>query len=124
MQNELNLIQIVSILIILVLILIKIAPKVIDLVREKRADNQFLPYAFFKVENVSMKMFTKHSEGLIKFQQYFNKLGLYLFLLELDKRIRYDTDGAENLQSVLEDVKKFEKEGRLGIDDECADEES
>lgn len=123
MQSRVNLIQIVSILIILVLILVKIAPKVIDLVRKKKAD-QFLPYVFFKVESMSMKMFTRHTEGLVKFQQYYNKLGLYFFLLELDKRIRYETDGTENLQSVLKDVKRFEKEGSLGINDECADEES
>lgn len=121
-MNEKYTFQAMILLIILVLLLYRLIPEIIDVYRHRKVKKQDEPYAYFEVscENVTKEGERNISD--VNFKKVCNQIGLIIFLKELDNSIKETSNGQVGLKELLEDVEKAEKEGALSV--ESADENS
>lgn len=107
---------------ILVLLLIKAVPKIIDDYRKfKMSQNR--PYAYFELTTINNNSLSENKiESDVKFKSYCNQMGLMLFVKQFNDNLEKSTNGKIDLIKLLEEVRKAEEEGELIV--ESADEDS
>lgn len=121
-MNERYTFQAMILLVILVLLLYRLIPEIIDVYRNRKARKQDEPYAYFEVSCETTSKEGERTVSDVNFKRVCNKIGLIIFLKELDDSIKETSDGKVGLKDLLEDVEKAEKEGALSV--ESADENS
>lgn len=114
--------QILLLSLILVLLLIKAVPKIIEDYRKFKME-QRKPYAYFELTTINNNSLDENKiESDVKFKSYCNQMGLMLFVKQLNDNLISTTKGKVDLIKLLEEVQKAEEEGELIV--ESADEDS
>lgn len=127
-----NTTQIAILVVLVVLLLIRIMPEIQNAIRTRRCKITSIPYCFFELTSEKIyslsdeevnSLNVPRQEGIIMCKRYCNRIGLLIFISELDKMIIQMSEGKENLITLATDVQKSKEEGVLEVN-ESADEDS
>lgn len=129
----LNTTQIITLVVLMVLLIIRMIPEIQNAIRKHRCKITSVPYCFFELTSEKIyslsdekvdSLDVQRQEGTIMCKKYCNRIGLLIFISELDKMIMQMSEGEENLITLAQDVQKSKEEGVLEVHESADDQDS